>query len=304
MQDIGYSGQYYQNHPFQIKVRTGSDIKKGLRDAISGEILYDTSVNGICIAKSCSTEANHGVCGLFDIYEDQKIPYNAGSLQFNGTSYITAPSLSDLDFSGDCSFSFFIKPANGGSDFGTFIRTMNYRTAGSTNTFYMWMNELTGGVNIVGFDDTNTQTWRDDNIYILEFDVWNHILVSFDSSSSTLNHFLNGSYIKSTDTAGKTLENLSSGFHLGALPNSGTTPNSQWYNGLMADFTLFTRAVTPAEVGHLYGNGLSNPNKLMVEMNPDIYYKLDYNAIDYSGTNKNGTTTNTNHVADYPGIIN
>lgn len=303
MQDIGYSGQYYHNHPFQIKVRTGSDIKKGLNDALAGEILYDTSVNGICIAKSCTTETNHGVCGLFDIYEDHKIPYNAGSLEFNGTSYITAPALSSLDLSGDCSFSFFIKPSSGGSDSGTFIRTMDYRSSGSTNTFYMWFGETNGSVNIVGFDG-DTETWRDNGIYNLEFDAWNHIVVSFDSSSSTLNHFLNGSYIKSTNTAGKTLGNLSSGFHLGALANGGTTPTVQWYNGLMADFTLFTRSVTPTEVGHLHGNGLSNPNKLMAEMNPDIYYKLDYNATDYSGSGLPGGTTNTNHVADYPGIIN
>jgi hypothetical protein len=42
MQNINYSGQYYNNHNYNIKIRTGEDISNAIHDAICGEFMIAT----------------------------------------------------------------------------------------------------------------------------------------------------------------------------------------------------------------------------------------------------------------------
>jgi hypothetical protein len=39
MEDIGYSGQLYNDHSYAIKVRTGDDILNAAKDAVCGELM-------------------------------------------------------------------------------------------------------------------------------------------------------------------------------------------------------------------------------------------------------------------------
>ena len=42
MQNINYSGQYYNNHNYNIKIRTGEDILNATGDAVCGEFMIAT----------------------------------------------------------------------------------------------------------------------------------------------------------------------------------------------------------------------------------------------------------------------
>ncbi len=43
--DIGYSGQYLDNHAFRIKMRTGGDINNVTGDSVLGELFLVTGFN-------------------------------------------------------------------------------------------------------------------------------------------------------------------------------------------------------------------------------------------------------------------
>ena len=45
--DIGYSGQYLDNHAFRIKIRTGSDIHNATGDSLAGELFLVTGLNAM-----------------------------------------------------------------------------------------------------------------------------------------------------------------------------------------------------------------------------------------------------------------
>ena len=45
-EEINYSGQYLNNTEHRIKIRTGEDIYEAKKDAICGELLFVTGING------------------------------------------------------------------------------------------------------------------------------------------------------------------------------------------------------------------------------------------------------------------
>ena len=71
MSDIGYSGQYLDNHSFKIKVRTGSDIYNATGDAIAGEIMaeFGGANNAVYVATETSTRTNSSVFKISDLEE-------------------------------------------------------------------------------------------------------------------------------------------------------------------------------------------------------------------------------------------
>ena len=68
MQDIGYSGQYLDNHTFRIKARTGSDIYKATGDCVAGEMLLVTGVNpAFYIATETSSQDSFSIKKVTDL---------------------------------------------------------------------------------------------------------------------------------------------------------------------------------------------------------------------------------------------
>ena len=65
--DIGYSGQYLDNHAFRIKIRTGSDIHQATGDSVLGELFLTTGDDGggnttgvlYCATTTCTSGASH-----------------------------------------------------------------------------------------------------------------------------------------------------------------------------------------------------------------------------------------------------
>jgi len=61
-QDIGYSGQYLDNHDFRIKFRTGGDIQNVTGDAVAGEIFLVTGASpALYIATETSTDTTSSI---------------------------------------------------------------------------------------------------------------------------------------------------------------------------------------------------------------------------------------------------
>ena len=93
MSGINYSGQYYQNKPFAIKVRTGEDITKATNDAICGEVYLETGIApSLYIGNKTSSEAETSIHRIADL--TQKV----GDVNLAHIGNVGDPSTSTLDF--------------------------------------------------------------------------------------------------------------------------------------------------------------------------------------------------------------
>ena len=93
---IGYSGQYLDNKPFRIKVRTGEDISNAVHDAVAGEIFLVTgAIPALYVAKSTSSETEYGIYKLEDLTEasSKTSLYTGDNSVVNNTQLTTPISL-------------------------------------------------------------------------------------------------------------------------------------------------------------------------------------------------------------------
>lgn len=299
MEDIGYTGQRLHNKTFKIKTRTGNDIYKGISDAIAGEIMYDVNTNGVCIAKGTSTTDSHKVAAIFDISEDQKIPYNSHSGSFNGTnSYITGAASTGFDFSGNIALSLFFKPNQLIPQ--TLFTTKNYRIA-ATDGFLIDCIGAAPTVRLIGFN-SSTQTFRDDNVATFVQGEWNHFALSFNITDAIISVYMNGILSKEVPSTGVSMVDIGTGFYSGGSTIAGGTPTTQWLDGNMADIAIFNKELSSSEVKALYGNGLSNPKSLIAKFNPIQHIALDNFNYDYSANRFHNTSSNLTFSEQYPGI--
>ena len=68
MSDIGYSGQYLDNHSFRIKVCTGEDILNATGNAVAGEIFLVTGASpAMYIATETSTDETSSIYKIADL---------------------------------------------------------------------------------------------------------------------------------------------------------------------------------------------------------------------------------------------
>lgn len=284
---------------YRIKKKTGSDIYKGIKDVVAGEIMYDTNVNGICIANQTSTATTHGVSALFDIRDDQEIPYNSVSANFNGTnSYLTAAASPGFNFSGNIALSLFFKPNQLIPQ--TLLTTVNYRQS-ATDGFLI---DCIGGaptVRLIGFNGS-TQTFRDDDVATFVQGEWNHFALSFDIANAIISVYMNGVLSKQVPSTGVSMVDIGAGFYSGGSTISGGIPSTQWLDGNMADIAIFDKSLTANEIGLLCGNRLSNPKVLIDEFNPVQHLALDGYLYDHSENGFHPAASNVTFTSEYPGI--
>lgn len=68
MNDIGYSGQYLDNHGFKIKVCTGTDIHNATGNAVAGEIFLVTGASpALYVATETSTDQTSSIYKIADL---------------------------------------------------------------------------------------------------------------------------------------------------------------------------------------------------------------------------------------------
>jgi hypothetical protein len=239
------------------------------------------------------------VSALFDIAENQEIPYNSLSANFNGTSsYLTGAASPGFNFSGDIALSLFFKPNQLIAQ--TLLTTVNYRQS-ATDGFLI---DCTGGaptVRLIGFNGS-TQTFRDDNVATFVQGEWNHIALSFDIANAIISVYMNGVLSKQVPSTGVSMVDIGQGFYSGGSTVSGGTPSTQWLEGNMADIAIFNKSLSAAQICFLYGNGLSNPKTLIDELNPVQHLALDGVLYDDGVNQFHPTASNVVFSPEYPGI--
>lgn len=68
MNDIGYSGQYLDNHAFRIKISTGEDIQNATGNAVVGEMFLVTGASpALYIATETSTDTTSSIYKIADL---------------------------------------------------------------------------------------------------------------------------------------------------------------------------------------------------------------------------------------------
>lgn len=75
MSDLGYSGQFFGDKEYNIKVRTGDDILNVTGDAVCGELLLATGGDnpGLYIATQTSTDDSFEIYRVSEISPSNKI---------------------------------------------------------------------------------------------------------------------------------------------------------------------------------------------------------------------------------------
>ena len=112
MQNINYSGQYYNNHNYNIKIRTGEDILNATGDAICGEFMIAKGGQypGLYVATKTSGD-DFEIYRVSELIGESKLPINYDySLKFIEDDQLDLNST--LVATGEFTFSFWFKPEN------------------------------------------------------------------------------------------------------------------------------------------------------------------------------------------------
>ena len=131
--------------------------------------------------------------------------------------------------------------------------------------------------------------------------VWHSLVATFDGDNNTIVAYLDGTSIGLTYAAQTTptaFSNFASGFLIGARENRGT--NDAFFSGSLAEFAIWTRALTAAEAGILADgfsplfvpNSLRNYLPIIGRASPEPELRQG----------SNGTVTGTTNLA-HPRII-
>jgi hypothetical protein len=112
MDDIGYSGQLYNNKTHTIKVRTGDDILNAAKDAVCGELMVAKGGQfpGLYIATKTSGE-DIELCRISETISENKLPIDHNySLKFVKGDYLELNST--VTITGEFTLSYWFKPEN------------------------------------------------------------------------------------------------------------------------------------------------------------------------------------------------
>ena len=131
--------------------------------------------------------------------------------------------------------------------------------------------------------------------------VWHSLVVTFDGDNNVIVAYLDGTSIGLTTAVATTpnaFTDFASGFLVGARENRGT--NDAFFNGSLAEFAIWTRALSAAEAGILADgfsplfipNSLRNYLPIIGQASPEPELKRG----------SNGTVTGTTNLA-HPRII-
>ncbi len=292
MQNINYSGQYYNNHNYNIKIRTGEDILNATGDAICGEFMIATggANPGLYIATQTSGD-DFEIYRVSEISAVNKLSFFSGkfSASFNGVdSYIDAGNIAGLDSATDFSISLWVYNDSAHS----FNGNKALIASGGTGTdiyFFRGGNQeirlQVGGGTIV----TTT------SIYPIMLDAWNHVAATY--SNGTAKIYING-ILRKTGPTGNSGVGTGNNFSIGAY----SSLNNYYFQGLIDEVAVFDRVLSDGsvndhntaggDIAQIYNNG--KPQNLQF-FNPLHWWRMEdgvgFTATDYAGSN-DGTLVN------------
>ncbi len=196
--------------------------------------------------------------------------YGGRALVFDGVAdYLSASDSSLPSGSSARAISFWMKPNSISTAWGTMV---SYGTASASQGFNIGWNNTSANI-IVGKYGTNSSA----NTTTISMNVWSHIVVVFDGSS-TISFYLNG---KADGTA--TLSGINT--VLNSLRIGDAVWANQYFNGKITDVKIFNTALTEAQVQELYKKPENTPNAVqdnlvawypMIEGNPESPQSIVY----------------------------
>lgn len=140
----------------------------------------------------------------------------------------------------------------------------------TTQTIYTARTAVGGGIAIFLIGsclrlDDNTQTKFDDYSMTNHINNWTHMCITRDSTSKKL--YINGKLVSNKNSVGD-LQSISKNGTIGGSESSDNgVATSNWLNGSISDFRIYTTAISAQDVQELYNTpvSLSNTGTLMTQ---------------------------------------
>ena len=209
----------------------------------------------------------------------------------NSNKYFSITSDIGISATADCSFAFWTKlPSlpSSGNRYSFFGKDITGATGSRYNLSY-YNNSGTYqllGNRSRGASGTDTATYA----VTLATNTWYHIVVTY--SANTLKVYLNSSFVSSVSSTGTGSVGEATALYLGAWNVGGIT---QYINGNIDDFSIFTSALTADQVKELY------EGRYIGELPKDTgcqgLWHFNGNITDFSGNNYHLTNTSTTDIA-------
>jgi hypothetical protein len=213
--------------------------------------------------------------------------FSGGSIVFDGVNdYVNLPSSTNL-WSGSFSINFFIKSNVTANQFifsnGTYgTAATNIWFGGGNNTNFTIFIRRADGTGAIGYNFTTPLPYTDLNYYTIVYNV----------IDGTLKLYQNSSLVESKNTSLIDPSWMPNGWRI------GNTSGSFNLNGIIPQFGVYNRALTPQEVLQNYYAGLQRfiPTDGLVlsldAQNTNLYATSPTTAYDISGNYNNGSLIN------------
>ena len=299
MQNINYSGQYYNNHNYNIKIRTGDDIANATGDAICGEFMIAKGGEypGLYVATKTSGD-DFEIYRVSEISTANKIvPYtllpsitDTYSLKFDGVDdYVTMSNPTSLNFAGSFTISLWVMYTNVSSGFNFLV---DKSTSVTTRQYSLYLRDQITGTktfSFYGVDSGGNQQFLSSTGSIA-VNTWNHVAVVCNSGvTDGTKLYING--VAETLGTFTVVPNASAPFQLGKRSD-----NSYLHQGLMDEVAVFDSALAASDIASIYNNG--TPADIST-LNPVGWWRMgDDNAgagttiTDQGSGGNDGTLTN------------
>ncbi len=336
MDDIQfYSGVLSSNEVLQLYNNPGTTVPNVAGGAANGLVAHYDFDEDNAVAPDVSGNGNNIIYassfGGSGPTISPETKAGAGSVSFDGGSYLTPTNQLLSTLAGSFSISLWVNTTQDNGDPNDYAYNgdgiISADVPGLANDLVPVA--LTGGQ--VAFNTGNTQYGYDDTINssaTVNDGLWHHVVVSRNQATGEKDIYIDG-VLDTSDTDTTNLLNDPQLLTIGAIADASnpdpTSPDSSGYNGyqgLLDDIQIYDRALTPDEVTFLYNNpgatlgGTTNtPYPVDVDLQFFIIRSQDPNlgeiyggSVSFNSVNPAPTTTNSVHsphdyfsTEQYPG---
>ncbi len=274
MDDIGYSGQLYNNKTHTIKVRTGDDILNAAKDAVCGELMVAKGGQfpGLYIATKTSGE-DIELSRVSEVTPENKLPIdNDYSLSFDGVDdFVTMGAPSSLDITGDMTLSIWVN-----TDQNTQYTGLFSKRNGSGRQFYFYLRNDSGNKNLSLQTEPPGGSLSSMNTSgnPVTLNTWHHVAAVINSGvTNGTTIYVDGNAV---GTGTMTLASNSTA----PLIIGSSTGTGNFFEGLLDEAAIFNSALSTSDVATLYNSGVPGD---ISSLNPLGWWRM--------GDNDSGTGT-------------
>ena len=252
MQNINYSGQYYNNHNYNIKIRTGEDILNATGDAICGEFMIATggANPGLYVATKTSGD-DFEIYRVSEISSANKLPLppitNTYSVGFDGIDdTITIPQGTFDLGSGNWTLSMWVRPTNISTTYQNLLMIEGTSAAGSERLGFF-----------INSSNFNVSDWFNTNITYsttISNNTWYHLLAVKNGNGATDIHlYFNGTKVQEGEHPYSSSYGTDS--RDATLGDTGIPGSSAPFEGQIDEFGFWNSALSASDISSIYNSG-------------------------------------------------